>query len=504
MKKLIILLLLVSVCFASANGEKIASAEIDFRAEGYINSGYISLRVPYETDYQTIDLTEITQNENGGVIKVSNDFQVDVNVNVDYSQIEISSDEEIGVYDVGFLGRSEKIIPETLEVQKIAGEINSKYILETVREVTEFVYHYISYDSEMIGDDPLNTYEIISKKRGVCVEYAVLSAAILRAKGIPTRYVVGFVKSGNEFEPHGWIEFYTKNYGWLPADPTKNQMVHIDATHVKIGEGEDPTDIFDRINFSGSVADYEKDYVLELKSSKNFEVIESELSAVPKNVGFESYADVNLFVKNPDNSMKFISTLMLHDENINMYGGIVSKIILLNPREEKNFVWKVMTKDIPVSGKTVIHTFKLKSQNLEDETTLHVSENSPVLKYSEIKVSKDHEMMESKIKIFVEVQNTGNDDLEGGITISEEDAEMQMKDVELESGQKRAYEFYFDKQDKLSQKFNIRVRAGKEVFEDQLEVGTGFFLLTTEYLIILFAVLIAVVGLFLGIKAIVK
>jgi len=504
MKRLFVLLLLLSACFAIGNGEQVSSATVAFHTYGFINRGFINLRVPYETDYQTVDLEEeINMDEVGGKIKVKDDFAVNIDVNVDYSQIEITNDEKIGKYSVGFLGKTEKIDPGVPGIKSLVKDFDSEYILETVKEVTQFSYHYITYDSSRIGEDPYDTNQILGKKKGVCVEYAILTASLLRAKGIPTKYVVGFVQAGNDFEPHGWIEFYTEKYGWLPSDPTKNQMIHIDGTHVKIGEADDPTEIFDKIHFTGAEADYEKEYGLEIKNQKFFDTINSEININPNEIGFGSFADINLEIKNPKNSMLFISALMLHDEQIKIYDD-VSKIIFLKPKETRNFVWKVKSNDAEQEGKTIIHTFKLKSQALEGETVLHVSKNFPVITFSEVKISKYYEIGETKVRVIVEVQNTGGEDIDGELFVSETDEGTQTKEMSLRSGDKKIYDFYFDKGMKFSHNIQIQLKTDHKTYETKLEIPTGFFLLKTEHLLILFGVLLLVVIFFLAAKKMTK
>lgn len=496
------MLLLISVCFASLNGEQVASAKINYRAEGYINNGYIQLRVPYDTDYQKIiSGPEIERKETGGFVKVRDDFQVNLEVDIDYSQIEISEDIKIEKHNVGFLGKTKKIDPNLSALENMVKDFDSEYVFETVKEVTQFVYHYINYDSSRIGKDPYDTLDIISKKKGVCVEYAVLAASLLRAKGIPTKYIVGFVKAGKEFEQHGWIEFYTEEYGWLPADPTKNQMINIDATHVKIGEEEDPTELYDKIVFSGSEADYEKDYEVEIKTEKKFPTLFSEISANPNKVGFRSFSDINVEVKNDFNKMAFITALMLHDEHVEMFDD-VSKILVLNPRETRNFVWKLKSNDAPVKSKTIIHTFKLKSQAIEGETTLEVAEIYPKIEYSEIKIKKDYEIMEEKVRIILEVQNTGNKDLDGTLSVADIDI-IQEKEIVLLSGEKKTFDYYFSK-DQLNVDLDIKFETEDEMYETEMKISTGLFFLETEYLIIIFIVILVVVALFTAARAIVK
>jgi transglutaminase-like putative cysteine protease len=68
------------------------------------------------------------------------------------------------------------------------------------------------------------------KKRGYCQYFASAAVILLRAQGIPARYVTGFnVQEWNrpgghfvvrEADAHAWIEAYVAGKGWIEADPT--------------------------------------------------------------------------------------------------------------------------------------------------------------------------------------------------------------------------------------------------------------------------------------------
>lgn len=63
---------------------------------------------------------------------------------------------------------------------------------------------------------------------GYCVHFATAATVLLRAAGIPARYVEGYtvnVTAGETTEvkdrmAHAWVEYYVPNVGWLIMDPT--------------------------------------------------------------------------------------------------------------------------------------------------------------------------------------------------------------------------------------------------------------------------------------------
>ncbi|MBQ9115479.1 MAG: hypothetical protein IJY04_00490, partial [Clostridia bacterium] len=79
-------------------------------------------------------------------------------------------------------------------------------------------------------------------REGYCVQFATTAALILRAMGVPTRYVEGFVASDfreqekdgektgmyacevTDRQAHAWIEVYYEGYGWMPYETTKEYL----------------------------------------------------------------------------------------------------------------------------------------------------------------------------------------------------------------------------------------------------------------------------------------
>ncbi|MFI5225902.1 MAG: DUF4129 domain-containing transglutaminase family protein [Candidatus Limnocylindrales bacterium] len=92
------------------------------------------------------------------------------------------------------------------------------------------------YDTNVkdLADGPCKDLSVVecfaTYKRGYCQYYATTMALLLRADGIPTRFVQGWLpgtrdpKTGVEpilrSNSHAWVEVYFPGYGWYPFDPT--------------------------------------------------------------------------------------------------------------------------------------------------------------------------------------------------------------------------------------------------------------------------------------------
>ena len=77
--------------------------------------------------------------------------------------------------------------------------------------------------------------EIIQSKEGVCRDYAILTATLMRAAGIPTKVASGLVNWDGNFYYHAWVEIWDGTR-WLGMDSTTAEP-QISASHVKLSDG---------------------------------------------------------------------------------------------------------------------------------------------------------------------------------------------------------------------------------------------------------------------------
>ncbi|MHB8622441.1 MAG: transglutaminase TgpA family protein [Sulfuricaulis sp.] len=89
-----------------------------------------------------------------------------------------------------------------------------------------FVY---TLDPPPLGNDPVDEF-LFQTRRGFCEHFAAAFVTLMRAAGIPSRVVVGYL--GGEFNPagnymivrqsdaHAWAEIWTAENGWVRVDPT--------------------------------------------------------------------------------------------------------------------------------------------------------------------------------------------------------------------------------------------------------------------------------------------
>lgn len=111
---------------------------------------------------------------------------------------------------------------------------------EIPQAVKNFVSHSASYslNTQKVPDGrDAAEWFLNDAQTGYCMHFANSAAVMLRALGIPARYVTGYcanVADGKAIvtsdNAHAWVEYYDKNVGWIPLDATSSDFVVPQAT----------------------------------------------------------------------------------------------------------------------------------------------------------------------------------------------------------------------------------------------------------------------------------
>ena len=122
------------------------------------------------------------------------------------------------------------IRPE-LETILEEAEIDRSDTWLTARDITVYVARSARYslDTPRVPDgEDFALWFLRESDTGYCVHFATATALLLRAAGIPARYVTGYyfrTLAGqwvdvSEDDAHAWVEYYLDGYGWQVLDPT--------------------------------------------------------------------------------------------------------------------------------------------------------------------------------------------------------------------------------------------------------------------------------------------
>ena len=117
---------------------------------------------------------------------------------------------------------------------------------EVALALAELVHGRVEYVPGSTGVGT-SAAEAWSLRKGVCQDLAHVTVALLRARGIPARYVSGYLHPRKDAqigetvagESHAWIEAWTG--GWWGFDPTN--LAPAGERHVVVARGRDYTDV---------------------------------------------------------------------------------------------------------------------------------------------------------------------------------------------------------------------------------------------------------------------
>lgn len=94
--------------------------------------------------------------------------------------------------------------------------------------------------------------EVLESRRGVCQDFAHLMISCLRSRGLPARYVSGYLRTNappnergerlvGDDASHAWVSVWSPPYGWIEFDPTNGCFAGTD--HVAVAWGRDFGDV---------------------------------------------------------------------------------------------------------------------------------------------------------------------------------------------------------------------------------------------------------------------
>ncbi len=121
-------------------------------------------------------------------------------------------------------------------IRKLAADVTARQTnnYDKASEIRRYLIAHYTYTLNLTGPtgksaDPL-AYFLFTSRAGHCEYFATAMTVMLRAVGVPARYVTGFLPGeyndvGGDYiirgsDAHAWVEVYFEGYGWIPFDPT--------------------------------------------------------------------------------------------------------------------------------------------------------------------------------------------------------------------------------------------------------------------------------------------
>lgn len=127
-------------------------------------------------------------------------------------------------------------LPERIRLlaEEVVGEASTPYDkVLAVRDHLRTIPYSERIEGPAVGQDGVD-YFLFDVREGYCTYYASAMAVMLRAVGVPARYVEGFSQGAQEggiyhileSDAHGWVEVYFPEYGWVEFEPTAADPVN--------------------------------------------------------------------------------------------------------------------------------------------------------------------------------------------------------------------------------------------------------------------------------------
>ena len=174
------------------------------------NDGEIEIPLMFGNDTYSISLYEEVGEK---FYEMRDSYDVDLQLN-DYNEVYLSSSVIVS------WANAQKTIAKAAELTK-----NKKSDFEKFHAIYKYVTENISYDWYKTVDsgyrsDPDAT---LSGGSGICLDFAVLQAALLRSAGVKCKLVYGSAKDMEGL--HSWNVVYFRGR-WVIVDPTKDAQCY--------------------------------------------------------------------------------------------------------------------------------------------------------------------------------------------------------------------------------------------------------------------------------------
>jgi len=220
-------------------------------------------------------------------------------------------------------------------------------------KIADWVNTNIEYNlSTTTSEASLKSSWVLKERQGVCDELSNLYVSMMRSIGVPARVVSGISHTNSplfssDWGAHGWTEVYFPEYGWVPFDPTYNQLGYVDATHIKMNDGADDDRYNTRYEWKGYGFAIEpgsqtiQSEVLTVGKLKPKDV-EIEIKFLRDEIGYGSFNVVEVDITNKRDFYITRALYIANTEGIEIFDEQI-KDVLLKPNEKKKLYWLIKT-----------------------------------------------------------------------------------------------------------------------------------------------------------------
>jgi transglutaminase-like putative cysteine protease len=170
------------------------------------------------------------------LVRTTGSSQLSINFHATFQELEAECREELRLLELA--SPDPRVNKDPL---KEILQLHSDSVAHTVERCSEYIFKHFRYIKGITGVET-TVNEFLVQGAGVCQDFAQVLLQMLRFKGIPCRYVSGYIcpnRNGmrGEGATHAWVEAWIPGYGWAGIDPTNN--IWVTNKHVKLSVGMD-------------------------------------------------------------------------------------------------------------------------------------------------------------------------------------------------------------------------------------------------------------------------
>jgi transglutaminase-like putative cysteine protease len=130
------------------------------------------------------------------------------------------------------------------EIESVMSTNYDQHPLEELLRLSDFIHTNFEY-KKGITTIETSIDQLWKLKAGVCQDFAHLLLYMMRLRGVPGRYVSGYICPGSsewrgEGATHAWVEALLPDLGWVGIDPTNKCLAG--ERHVRLAVGRDFND----------------------------------------------------------------------------------------------------------------------------------------------------------------------------------------------------------------------------------------------------------------------
>jgi transglutaminase-like putative cysteine protease len=118
---------------------------------------------------------------------------------------------------------------------------NAENPFAAVWDIMQAVHNALTY-TKGATDVTTTAAQALALGQGVCQDYTHIMLAACRSRGLPARYVSGYLyTTGHAAASHAWVDVYLPQTGWVSLDPTHNRAQT--GQYVRVAVGRDYADV---------------------------------------------------------------------------------------------------------------------------------------------------------------------------------------------------------------------------------------------------------------------